>query len=165
MPDFIVAIDPGNVQSAFVITDAHLNPLRFGKADNEFMYITLCDCFVELNCQPENTAIVIEWVKSYGMPVGESVFETCVWIGKLEERFKAYGTNRINRSQEKSIICHDSRANDATIRRALIDEFAPDVPNNGKGTKKQPGFFYGFKADIWQAFAIAYTFGKLWGCI
>ena len=27
--------------------------------------------------------------------------------------------------------------------------------NHGKGTKAQPGWFYGFSADVWQAAALA----------
>ena len=160
MTDWIVGIDPGNKQSAFCITDCALNPVRFGKTDNELMYMNLCDAFAELNCLPNNTTIAIEWVKSYGNPVGDSIFETCAWVGKLEERLKEYETHRVIRANEKSVICHSMKANDARIKQALINEFAKDTPNHGKGTKKQPGFFYGFRADIWQSFAVAYTIAK-----
>ncbi len=56
------------------------------------------------------------------------------------------------------LLCHSMKATDATIRQALIDLFAKDTPNKGKGTKKEPGYFYGFKADIWSAFSVVITF-------
>lgn len=47
------------------------------------------------------------------------------------------------------------KANDATVRQALVDRFAPGQPNHGKGTKAAPGWFHGFRADVWQAYALA----------
>ena len=51
--------------------------------------------------------------------------------------------------------CGSVKAKDANITQALVDRFASGVPNHGKGSKASPGWFYGFKADIWQAYALA----------
>jgi hypothetical protein len=47
---------------------------------------------------------------------------------------------------------------DAQIIAYLSHKFACDVDNNGKGTKKDPGWFYGFKGDIWQAYALGVAY-------
>ena len=104
--------------------------------------------------------VAIEGIQNFGMPVGQTTFETCYFIGRLLEQFEAFDIEPtlIYRSEEKMLLCHSMKATDATIRQALIDLFAKDTPNKGKGTKKEPGYFYGFKADAWSAFSIAYVF-------
>ena len=159
---YIVGIDPGNNASAYCVIDEDMRPLSFAKQGNELMYCTLVEF---LGTLPESSTIevVIEGIASYGMPVGAEVFNTCIWIGKLMERFERadFPVSMLYRKDEKMAICHSPKANDATIRQALIDRFAYSVPNKGKGTKKNQGWFYGFRADIWQAYAIAVTYHDL----
>jgi hypothetical protein len=96
-------------------------------------------------------------VKSYGMPVGATVFETCVWIGRYLELFifQAPNIELVYRGDVKLHHCHNTGAKDSNVIQALIDRFASGVRNRGKGTVADPGWFYGFKADIWQAYALA----------
>ena len=99
------------------------------------------------------TDFVIEMVASYGMAVGETVFETVFWIGQFYAAAGQYRTRyRIKRMEVKMNLCHNSRAKDANIRQALIDRFGI------VGTKKAPGWFYGFKADMWAAYAVGVTY-------
>ena len=157
---YICAIDPGNEQSAYVLCSPDLRPLSFTKAENELMYMHMCDALATLDPGAE-VVFAIEMIASYGMPVGAEVFDTCVWIGRLLERLRNCPVTLIYRKDEKLAICGSPRATDATIRQALIDRFAPGEPNGGKGTKKSPGFFYGFRADIWAAFAVAVTYWEI----
>lgn len=147
----IIAIDPGNEFSAFcVFEEGNLKPKEFGKVSNKVLLNKLDDF-------SENDECAIEMIASYGMAVGKEVFQTCVWIGHFAERFKGRKTT-IYRKDEKMHICQNMKAKDTNIRRALIDRFAQHDLANGKGTKKNPDFFYGFKSDCWAAFAVGITY-------
>jgi hypothetical protein len=102
-------------------------------------------------------------IASYGMPVGAEVFDTCVCIGRLTERFTQlqFPVTYIYRKDEKMNLCHSMKANDATIKQALVDRFARGEPNYGKGTKARPGWFYGFRADMLAAYAVGVTYHDL----
>lgn len=160
---YILAIDPGNEQSAFCLCSPNLKPLHFGKYRNrhgdEFIK-ELISAIKEENLRASDMVIVIENIESFGMPVGRTVLDTCIYIGELKREFegRGYPVEYVFRHEEKMAICHSPKANDATIKQALIDRFAPNTSNYGKGNKKSPGFFYGFKADCWSAFAQAVTY-------
>ena len=149
----VLAIDPGNEKSAYCFIDQDtLRPKYFGKVDNyELLSI------VSLTPQTYDR-IVIERVASYGMAVGRDVFETCEWVGRFTQAALPLRADYIYRKEEKLHICGNPRANDANIRRALIDRFAQHDLKNGKGTKKNPDWFFGFKADVWAAYAVGITY-------
>ncbi|MCD7805406.1 MAG: hypothetical protein LUH03_09775 [Oscillospiraceae bacterium] len=156
----ILAIDPGNIKSAYCLIDGEtLRPLDFDILGNEDLRHYLRQMPFE-----EGDWAAIEMIASYGMPVGREVFDTCRWIGRFEEtltrRLLAPPT-LVYRMEEKQHICHNSRANDSNIRRALIDRFATHDLKTGRGTKKNPDWFYGFRADIWAAYAVAITCAEL----
>ncbi len=146
----IIAIDPGNIESAYVILDQNFNILDFGKADNNVISWKLGNERLDI--------FVIEMIASYGMAVGKEVFDTCVWIGRFWEVSKARIKDTIYRKEEKINICGSMKAKDSNIRQALIDRFAKHDLKNGKGTKKNPDTFYGFKSDIWAAMAVGVTY-------
>lgn len=154
----LLAIDPGTTMSAYVIMrESDMFPVRYGKVENQELIAEILR-FAASN--DGNSKIAIEMVASYGMPVGREVFETCVWIGRFFQTAVNEGIRPsfVYRQSEKLCICHSVKANDATIRQALVDRFAPGVPNKGKGTKQNPGWFYGFAADTWSAYAVGVTF-------
>lgn len=160
----ILAIDPGNIESGVVIVDEKtLQPYFAEKMNND----ELIQCIYD-KCEPFNNYknVAIEMIASYGMPVGVEVFETCVWIGRLKEAiinvYPGVSIDYIYRKDEKMNLCQSMKANDATIKQALVDRFTPGQKNYGKGTKKAPGWFYGFAKDIWAAYAVAVTYHDLY---
>lgn len=155
----ILAIDPGPIQSAWVVWDGE-KIYDFNLSPNDQVSRKILDLTANGLSQ-----VVIEKVACYGMPVGESIFTTCFWTGRFYEKAKAENgrvlINLLQRKDVKMYLCHTMRAKDSNIIQALVDRFATHVRNKGKGTKKEPGFFYGFKKDIWQAFALAVAFYDL----
>jgi hypothetical protein len=149
----LLAIDPGNRESGWVVIDVtSRRPVEFGKTEN----VALLER-IEWGLG-EGGNVVIEMVASYGMAVGADVFETCVWIGRFVQALaQAQGVDAdlVKRQPVKVHHCHSAKAKDSNLRQALVDRFAPGQPNHGKGTKVAPGWFYGFRADIWQAYALA----------
>lgn len=155
----ILAIDPGNIESAFVVvTDDLSKVIDKGKLPNAELEEYIWSVPTKRWYRDDQVKhIAVEMVASYGMPVGAEVFETCVQIGRFERHIEIVWGNVINyqriyRMEEKTAICHNSRARDSNIRQALIDRFG------AIGTKKNPGYFYGFKKDIWAAMAVAVTY-------
>lgn len=149
----VLAIDPGNVESAYALIDADTRrPIMVDKIGN-YDLLDLLDGNA-FNLTHTDTWGAVEMVASYGMAVGKEVFETCVWIGRFMER-SPIGLPQVYRREVKLHHCGSAKAKDANITQALIDRFASGEPNRGKGTKAEPGWFYGFRADIWQAYALA----------
>lgn len=153
----ILAIDPGNECSGYVLVEADetdiTKVLDVGKIKNKDIYYVLCE---------EYDHLAIEMIAGMGLTVGAEVFETCVWIGRFLEYSefisRKFQTQRIYRREEKICLCGAPTAKDANIRQALCDRYAAGQPNYGKGTKKNKGFFYGFSADMWAAMAVAVTY-------
>nr|DAN07046.1 MAG TPA: crossover junction endodeoxyribonuclease [Caudoviricetes sp.] len=153
----ILAIDPGNMESGYVLVEHDGKEIRkvldVGKVPNGEIFPVLCR---------EYQHLAIEMVAGMGMPVGQEVFDTCFWIGRFWEYAElyqqGYQIQKIFRREEKLYLCGRASTKDANIRQALVDRYAPGQPNYGKGTRKNPGFFYGFAADMWAAMAVATTY-------
>lgn len=146
----ILAIDPGPKESGFVLYDHEgKHPVvQSGKYDNERILSVF---------QGQRVPVVVEMIEGRGMPVGQDVFETCVWIGRYTEVFDVVG--RLFRREVKLHLCGSARAKDANVRQALIDKF-PSTGGGRKpqiGTKKEPGPLYGISGDAWAALGVAVT--------
>ncbi len=188
MNETILAIDPGTTESAYVLyKDGDI--LGFGKIPNEDM--------LRLVGQSESwqdaDIMAIEMPACYGMAVGKSVFETCRWVGIFQQAFGLSKTHLVyckTRSDEgvDSILmhlCHNTRAKDPNVRRAIIDLYGGDEKAiggvacrkckgkgwfgagrpvcpvcNGDKWKSPPGPLKGVVDDVWRALAVAITFDE-----
>lgn len=148
----VIAIDPGNVQSAYAILDASAKIESFGILPNDELLPMLKDGLVndDLYIGSAEYTLAIEMVASFGMAVGKEVFETVFWTGRFCQAWRGQ-FDRVYRMQVKMHLCHNSRAKDPNIRQALIDKLGP------AGTKKAPGPTYGVSKDVWSALAVGVT--------
>lgn len=149
----LLAVDPGSTDSAYVVidTDKGLEPLWFDKVENEEL----------LHLPHLHTAdqVAIEMVAHYGsgMPAGKTVFDTVLWIGRYIQA-RNWHPNKAELIPRKTVVTHlcgSSKAGDSNVIQALIDRFAPNTRNHGKGVKNSPGWFWGFHSDVWSAYSIA----------
>lgn len=147
----ILAIDPGNVKTGWVLYDPVEHAVLFyGDEENEV---------VKQQMQRWPYAIMaIEMMRARGMPTANEEMETLVWIGRFIE---AWGKqeHRVFRSDVKLHLCGSVKAKDANVRQAIIDLFP--ASGGGKvrqiGTKKLPGPLFGIAGDMWSALGIAIT--------
>lgn len=149
----IIAIDPGNEVSAIICwKDKKIVQKEILENHEILDYLNNCDTE-----EYQSDVLAVEMIACYGMPVGKTVFETCVWIGRFIQTWR-WKFELIYRKDIKLHFCQSVRAKDSNIRQALIDRFGEP------GTKPHPGKLYGIKKDLWAALALCVyyhdNFGK-----
>lgn len=146
----ILAIDPGTSTSGVVFWDCEKNEVSEPRPDvsNDFLLSCVRKHAYGLN---RNDRVVCEWIQCMGMPAGKEVFETCRFIGQLQEAFwlKGFKVEYIQRPTVKTRLCGSPRAKDPNVRQALIDRLGP------VGTKKNKGPLFGVSSHAWSALACA----------
>lgn len=166
---YILAIDPGtNASGVCLIRTEDMKPLWAQKINNPVVQLAALQIILGAAINTSDVQLVIERMQGNNMPVSASVFETCEWIGRFDIMFHSDyasypkfedSTRYVYRRDEYRTLCGNIyKHNDVGIRSSLVDRFAYGQPNFGKGTKKKHGWFYGFSADCWQAYAIGVTY-------
>ena len=145
----ILAIDPGTTQSAYVVFDnGKIEDKGIVENYNLLAWINEGEF---MNCDE----LYIEMVASYGMAVGKTVFETCVWIGRFVEAWHDEW-EYVYRKDVKMHLCGQTKAKDSNIRQAIMDMYGSDR-SIAIGTKKAQGPLYGVSKDVWAALGVAIT--------
>src|SRR3954470_15622373 len=137
----ILAIDPGNADSGWVIYD--------GSKVHECGVYANMDMLRAVQLMGVDV-LAIEMMAARGMPVSNDEMETLVWIGRYkqvwhmpEDVILAY------RRDVKLYLCEKPTAKDANVSAALREIIGPP------GTKKKPGPTYGVTSHAWAALAVA----------
>lgn len=153
----VLAIDPGNEESAYVVLDSSIPKiLDKGKLLNVELIKKIQVNEIQTLLSNLNAA-VIEMYSSYGMPVGQTSLDTCVWIGIYKRQLDLYRvpTYLVFRRTIKLHHCGSVTAGDSNVVKALINKYGQD------NTKKRPNLFYvtpngtWMNGDIWSALALA----------
>ncbi len=139
----VLAIDPGTTRSGWVMFDEG-RVLSSGVDDNADV--------LALVRYTSASIVAIEMIASYGMPVGQTVFETIRWIGRFQQAWHDPEQVRLVYRQDiKLFVCKSARAKDGSVRQALIDLVGPH------GTKAKQGATYGVYTHAWAALGVAVT--------
>jgi hypothetical protein len=156
----VLAIDPGNIDTAYCVYDTDDEKiLEAGKVPNGEM-LNIC-----LMGEQVASKMVIEMIACYGMTVGKSVFDTCVWIGRFIQAWEGPECDQpwetMFRREVKMHLCNTNRAKDKNVNRVLLDRFGDWTHGKtGKGTKENPGPLYGFNNDMFAALGVAVTYAE-----
>ena len=160
----ITAIDPGTTESGVI----YWSPIKKNKPHVLNKYINQA-VLSSLRTDEgiDKRVYIIEEINPYTM--GKTTRDTILWSGRFQEAVENRGGKVVylSRNQVRQALCGSAgpKINDTVIKQALVDRFAYGQQNLGKGTKKEPGFFYGFKKDIWQAFALAVAYAEINGIL
>lgn len=156
----ILAIDPGPIESGYVIISGTQAIINAEKQPNDEIYdkmrrIVLTHVIIE-------ECICRKWA-------GREVSDAAFVAGRFYQASKMLGVpvQLITRSKVRWHICGSKDGNDSKIIDRLISRKCPGLYNQyvdkeisrqklQNAAKKE--FFKGFKSDIWQAYALAITF-------
>lgn len=150
----ILALDPGPVETGLAVYDSdHKRVLRASVTETPA-------ALNEVIAAASNGVqfLAIEMISGYGKGVGESVFATCLWVGRLMQAWQgSTPVELVYRTDVKMLLCGNRSAGDAAVRQALLAQFAATgggaVPQ--VGTKSQPGPLYGVASHSMAALAVA----------
>jgi hypothetical protein len=148
----ILAIDQGDVESGYIIMTDKEEIIEKGKINNEEL--------LKIIKRNNITELAIEKIKSFGMSVGQTTFDSCVWAGRFIQCFLDNGGVRfqeIPRKTKEGVckhICKNSNATDSNIRQALIDRYEPNL----KPRQRPKNKLKGVSKDIWSALSICVTY-------
>lgn len=147
----VLAIDPGNKQSALVLYDTiKSSVIDKCKIDNEEARLRVKYAVAD--------HLAIEMAESFGAKVWGQVFTTVLWTGRFVEAWSKTFT-LVTRREVKMHLTNSAKAKDSQIRNCLIERWGGK--DTAIGNKMTPGPLKGITADCWQALAIAVTYSDL----
>jgi len=161
MKKHILCVDPGCFDTAYVVWDGE-KLLDKNKISNEELRDKIPNILLGRN--EKVSEVIIEMVSSYAMQVGQTIFDSCVFVGILKQQCETLGVP-VHLIFRKSIKLHHNHSlrgvNDGAVNGVLKQKYGED------NTIKKPNLIYwneevekngGAKwmnGDMWAAFSIA----------
>ena len=160
--DIIIAFDPGNEQTGWVVVLADNSKLLYKNKELNSECLKKLNIF--LNKEEFNIINVgIEYVSSYGMATNQTVLDTATFSGILAWIFRSrqIPCEFVFRKSVKMFLCGSVRAKDAEVNSRVREYVGED------NTQKNPNIWYwnefvekynGYKYannDIYAAIAVA----------
>lgn len=156
----ILAIDPGPERSSAVVWDAEACRVVEGgdQEANEGIAVRLH------NRPPDGCGVlVIERPVLMGKNATAALLETARWAGVFEGSWLGI-VDRLTYHRVRAHLTRSGSARESEVKQALISRFAPSgYGPQGKGTKANPGPFYGVTGHMWSAVAVAVAWWDLNG--
>ncbi len=141
----ILAVDPGTLQSGYVLYDGRV--ITSGVMPNEDLLKIVAD--------DNSDVLAIEKIVNQGNLIGQETIDSVEWIGRFQQ---AWGCPedvlKIPRRDVKKALGIPGSSDDAKVNarlRELIGE---------KGTKANPGPTFGVSSHAWAALGVAYAAAK-----
>lgn len=136
----ILAVDPGTIQSGYVLFDGRV--LQSGVMPNEDVLRIIAD--------DRSDMLAIERIVSYGNVVGDETFQTVHWAGRFQQAWACPDEVRlIRRLDVKKALGLMGSAKDKDVLAALLAQIGP------RGTKAAPGPTHGVSSHAWAALGVA----------
>lgn len=156
----ILAIDPGPEKSSWVCWSTSTETVAAG--EDQVDNARLRD-FLGGNIRDSAKQLVIERPVMMGKNATSALLETARWAGVFEGAWPGE-VETITYHRTRTHLTRCGSANEAAVRECLISRFAPaGYGPQGKGTKANPGPFYGVTGHMWSAVAVAVAWWDLAG--
>jgi hypothetical protein len=159
----VIGVDPGTYKSGLVslIFDRPHKEIRKVEWVKEYPN----DSLVPLLKDQSDAIVVIEYPRSYNMRVGDDMFDMICSCGRMLEGMRSSNVPAIliPRTVVKHALCgnvssSDAQAKEAARHKYVQHEHFQEFGKLGKGTRKNPGIFYGFNNHTFDALAVIVTF-------
>lgn len=159
----VLAIDPGPETSTYLVWDGK-QILEKGTVRNlELMAFLDFDDTSHTFQTKSIIYIAIEMVESWGMPMGNDTIETAYWVGIFGRTIGLRLFRRFTSSDIRLHLCGTKKAKPSNLKTAIINRVDPmrKFGKYAKGTKKNPGPFFGVADHDWAALGLAVTYWEI----